>query len=153
VVTLRQTKAGKVQHAPLSAEAVDILTDLLRGKLGFDGLVVSDYFAIDMIHNYHRVADNLRSAAVRALTAGIDMELPTRSCYGDPLREALEANEIVIRSTKEPVGGKVNKELVNELSRLFHRQVELVSGFSSKDKKLLVKGARKGEIEDSMKHV
>ena len=65
----------------------------------------------------------------------------------------LEADEIVIRSTKEPVGGKVNKELINELSRLFERQVELVSGFASKDKKLLVKGARKSEVEDSLKHV
>lgn len=65
----------------------------------------------------------------------------------------LEAGEIVIRSTEEPVGGKVNKELINELSRLFERQVELVSGFASKDKKLLVKGARKSEVEDSLKHV
>jgi len=66
---------------------------------------------------------------------------------------ALEADEIVIRSTKEPVEGKVNKELVKELSRLFHRQVELVSGFTSKDKKLFVKGARKSEVEDLLKHV
>ena len=66
---------------------------------------------------------------------------------------ALEADEIVIRSTKEPVEGKVNKELVKELSRLFHRQVELVSGFTSKDKKLFVEGARKSEVEDLLKHV
>jgi uncharacterized protein (TIGR00251 family) len=66
---------------------------------------------------------------------------------------ALEADEIVIRSTKEPVEGKVNKELVKELSRLFHRQVELVSGFTSRDKKLFVKGARKSEVEDLLKHV
>jgi uncharacterized protein (TIGR00251 family) len=66
---------------------------------------------------------------------------------------ALEADEIVIRSTKESVEGKVNKELVKELSRLFHRQVELVSGFTSKDKKLFVKGARKSEVEDLLKHV
>jgi uncharacterized protein (TIGR00251 family) len=65
----------------------------------------------------------------------------------------LEADEIVIRSTQEPVEGKVNKELVKELSRLFHKQVELVSGFTSKDKKLFVKGARKSEIEDSLKHM
>jgi uncharacterized protein (TIGR00251 family) len=68
-------------------------------------------------------------------------------------RVELEADEIVVRSTKEPVGGKVNKELINELSRFFKRQVELVSGFASKEKKLLVKGARKSEIEDSLKHV
>jgi beta-glucosidase len=71
-----------------------ILTELLRDTLGFEGLVVADYEAIQMIHTYQRVAENNRSAAVLALTAGIDIELPTRVCYGDPLRAALEANEI-----------------------------------------------------------
>ncbi len=71
-----------------------ILTDLLRNKLGFTGMVVSDYKAIPMIHTYQRMAENKSDAAVLALTAGIDIELPTRDCYGDPLRKALESNEI-----------------------------------------------------------
>ena len=71
-----------------------IMTDLLRGELGFKGLVVSDYSAISMIQTYHRVAPDPRSAAVMAFKAGIEMELPTRLCYGEPLRAALEAGEI-----------------------------------------------------------
>ncbi len=35
-----------------------ILTDLLRGRLGFQGLIVSDYEAILMIHTYQRMAEN-----------------------------------------------------------------------------------------------
>ena len=80
----------------LVAASRRILTDLLRGKLGFDGLVVSDYEAIPMIHTYHRVAATAAEAACLALTAGIDIELPTRNYYGDPLRAALEAGEISI---------------------------------------------------------
>lgn len=80
----------------------------------------------------------------------LDVSIKPRS---REFKVALEADEIVIRSTKEPVEGRVNKELVKELSRLFHRQVELVSGFTSKDKKLFVKGARKSEVEDLLKHV
>ena len=34
-----------------------VLTDLLRGKLGFTGLVVSDYEAIPMINFFHRMAE------------------------------------------------------------------------------------------------
>ena len=64
----------------------------------------------------------------------------------------LEADEIVIRCREEPVEGKVNKELIKELSRLFHRQVELVFGFTSKNKKFLVKGANKNDIIDLLKH-
>ena len=72
----------------LVAASRRILTDLLRGKLGFDGLVVSDYEAIPMIHTYHRVAATAAEAACLALSAGIDIELPARNYYGDPLRAA-----------------------------------------------------------------
>lgn len=71
-----------------------LLTDILRGELGFDGLLVSDYNAINMIHDYHFAAPDFKTAAHWALRAGIDVELPTTLCYGDPLRAALDAGEI-----------------------------------------------------------
>jgi beta-glucosidase len=71
-----------------------ILTDLLRGTLGFDGLVVSDYEAINMIHDFHRMAPDKPTAACLALNAGIDVELPTTVYYGQPLQAALESGEI-----------------------------------------------------------
>jgi len=71
-----------------------ILTDMLRGELGFDGFVVSDYEALEMIHNFHFAAPDESTAASMALTAGIDVELPTTVCYGDPLKMALEAGEV-----------------------------------------------------------
>lgn len=70
-----------------------ILTGLLRDQLGFEGLVVSDYHAILMIHTFHRAAADRSTAARLALQAGIDVELPTCNCYGAPLREALEAGQ------------------------------------------------------------
>ena len=70
-----------------------ILTDLLRDTLGFDGLVVSDYFAIIMIHNYQNSSPTRQNAAIRALNAGIDVELPNLRCYPE-LVEALEAGDI-----------------------------------------------------------
>jgi len=59
----------------------------------------------------------------------------------------VEGDEIVVFCVEEPVKGKVNKELVKEFSRLFHSKVELVSGFASKQKKLLIRGFRKSEAE------
>ncbi len=59
----------------------------------------------------------------------------------------VEGEKTVVFCTEGPVKGKVNKELVKELSRLFHRQVELVSGFTSKQKRLLIKDAEKSEVE------
>ena len=59
----------------------------------------------------------------------------------------MDGDEIVVFSTEEPVKGKVNKEIMKELSRLFHAEVELISGVTSKQKRLLVKGVEKSEIE------
>jgi uncharacterized protein (TIGR00251 family) len=59
----------------------------------------------------------------------------------------LEGDEIVVRCTEEPVKGKVNKELIKELTKLFHAQVELVSGATSKQKKLLIKNLGRNEVE------
>lgn len=71
-----------------------LLTDLLRGEWGFSGTVVSDYFAIHMLKDYHRVAQGKDDAAKLALEAGIDSELPFTDCYGDPLREAVLSGKI-----------------------------------------------------------
>ncbi|MFD4985276.1 glycoside hydrolase family 3 N-terminal domain-containing protein [Streptomyces sp. NPDC058374] len=53
-----------------------LLTDLLRDQLGFDGLVVSDYDSLTMLHNTYRTAPTPGHAAGQALDAGIDVELP-----------------------------------------------------------------------------
>jgi uncharacterized protein (TIGR00251 family) len=65
-------------------------------------------------------------------------------------RIMVEGDEIVVHCMEEPVGGRVNRELVKELSRLFGRKVELVSGSSSRQKRLLIKDAEKSEIERAL---
>jgi uncharacterized protein (TIGR00251 family) len=60
---------------------------------------------------------------------------------------ALEGDEVVVRCTEEPVKGKVNKELLKALSKFFHTNVELVSGATSKQKRLLIKDTKKSEVE------
>ena len=57
-----------------------------------------------------------------------------------------EGEEIIVFCREEPVRGKVNKELIKQLSRIFHKNVKLVSGFTSKQKRLLIKDAEKNEV-------
>jgi uncharacterized protein (TIGR00251 family) len=59
----------------------------------------------------------------------------------------LEGDEVVVRCTEEPVKGKVNKELLKAFSKLFHTNVELVSGATSRQKRLLLKDIEKSEVE------
>jgi len=58
-----------------------------------------------------------------------------------------ENDEILISSTEEPVKGKVNKEIIKQLSKLFHAKVELTSGSTSRHKTLLIKNIKKTEAE------
>ncbi len=87
-----------------------VLTELLRGELGFDGLIVSDYEAIEMIHKFHFAAPDKSTAASMALTAGIDVELPTTVCYGDPLKKALEAGEVSMDLIDRSVSRNLQKK-------------------------------------------
>jgi uncharacterized protein (TIGR00251 family) len=60
---------------------------------------------------------------------------------------AIDDDAIVVFCTEQPVKGKVNKELVKELAKLFHAKVEVVSGLTSKQKRLLITGVGKSEVE------
>jgi beta-glucosidase len=71
-----------------------LLTELLRNRWGFDGIVVSDYFAVNQLFVFHQIVGDKQSAAVKALSAGLDIELPSTDCYGAPLRAALDSGRI-----------------------------------------------------------
>src|SRR5437660_6939450 len=59
-----------------------LLHDVLRGEWGFDGVIVSDWFAIPQLTDLHHVATDRADAARRALAAGVDVELPDVQAYG-----------------------------------------------------------------------
>ncbi len=72
-----------------------ILTELLRDELGFDGAVVADYFAVAMLMEYHHVAGTKGEAARQALSAGLDMELPSIDCY-ENLKEEIQSGRLTL---------------------------------------------------------
>ncbi|MDR2305410.1 MAG: glycoside hydrolase family 3 C-terminal domain-containing protein [Treponema sp.] len=72
----------------------ELLTDLLRDDLGFQGLVVSDYSSIDMLLDRVKIAENRAEAAIQTLTAGLDMEFPNPYCFGPDLREAVKQSRL-----------------------------------------------------------
>jgi beta-glucosidase len=67
----------------------ELLTTTLRDRWGFDGIVVSDYGGIDELVGSHAIVGDLEAAAVLALEAGIDVELPSTVAFGAPLARAL----------------------------------------------------------------
>ena len=70
-----------------------MLNDVLRGEWGYEGAVVSDYFGIEELHGRHAVAASLKAAAIRAVTSGVDIELPDRKAF-PYLEEAVNSGEL-----------------------------------------------------------
>ena len=60
-----------------------LLHDVLREEWGFQGAVVSDYFAIRELVTRHRMVPNISDAAVRAMDAGVDIETPDGEGYNN----------------------------------------------------------------------
>ena len=81
-----------------------LLTELLRGEWGFDGLVVSDYMSINSLYNYHSYARDKAEASQMSLAAGVDVELPTMDCYGQPMIDAVHSGRIPEALVDQAVG-------------------------------------------------
>jgi beta-glucosidase len=76
---------------PMTAH-IPLLRDYLRGELGFDGVLISDYNAIGELIK-HGVAADLTDAAVLALKAGIDIDMMAQA-YRNGLPAALERGRV-----------------------------------------------------------
>ena len=90
-MAIRHGGARSVMHAYTDVDGVPaaanhaLLTGLLREEWGFAGTVVADYFGVAFLDVTHGVAADSGDAAVLALRAGVDVELPTVNCFGEPL--------------------------------------------------------------------
>ena len=76
-----------------SHQNIWLLQTVLRGEWGFDGLVVSDYYAINELMDRHHTAGSIEEASILALKAGVDIELPDPRAYVK-LADAIKAGRL-----------------------------------------------------------
>ncbi|MEU9271454.1 glycoside hydrolase family 3 N-terminal domain-containing protein [Streptomyces sp. NPDC048251] len=84
-----------IDGVPCAADEA-LLTQLLRESWGFEGTVVSDYWAIAFLASLHHVAADIPDAARAALHAGIDVELPHTTAYGEGLQAQLRDGRVPV---------------------------------------------------------
>jgi beta-xylosidase len=105
-----------IDGVPVSADP-RLLTTVLREQYGFDGLVVSDYYAVSFLELQHAVAASPGEAAGLALAAGLDVELPGTRCFGPELVDLAASGrvpmEVINRATARVVRQKLDLGLLD----------------------------------------
>lgn len=79
-----------------------LLHDVLRDEWGFEGAVVSDYRGIEELADLHHVEPDWPAAAIRALRAGVDFDLPNGDAFST-LTESVRAGRLREAELDEPV--------------------------------------------------
>ena len=86
--------SAEINGIPVHANKY-LLTDLLRGELGFTGVIVTDWEDIKRLHTWHHVAASPREAVAMGINAGIDMSMvPGDFSFYDLLLEAVKKGEV-----------------------------------------------------------
>ena len=81
-----------------------ILTDLLRGEMGFDGVAVTDWDDITYLYTRHRVAKDYKDAIRIAINAGVDMAMvPNDLRFPVLLKELVEEGAVSMDRVDEAV--------------------------------------------------
>ena len=78
-----------------------LMREILRGKMGFQGVLISDYAAVKELIA-HGLAEDEAEAARLALEAGVDIDMMSR-CYSDFLCGQIERGEVAQELLDEAV--------------------------------------------------
>jgi len=86
--------SSEINGEPIHASKYWI-TNVLRGELGFNGVVMSDWRDIEKLNYFHHVADTYKEAVKMAIDAGIDLNMvPYDARFMDLLLELVNEGQI-----------------------------------------------------------
>jgi len=88
--------SSEINGVPVHASKY-LLTDVLRGELGFKGVIVSDWRDIEYLHDRHHIAATQEDAVYLAVRAGIDMSMvPLDYSFYDLLLKLVHEGKIPV---------------------------------------------------------
>ena len=95
--------SGEIDGEPLHASR-HWLTDVLRGELGFTGVIVTDWADITFLHTRHNVAATMKDAVRMAINAGVDISMtPYDFEFADTLKALVTEGTITAARIDESV--------------------------------------------------
>lgn len=91
------------------------MTDILRGELGFDGYVYSDWGSVERLKSFHHVVATDEEAARKSLEAGIDIDID--DCYRtleQQVADGLIDESLIDTAVRRVLGAKFRAGLFDE---------------------------------------
>ncbi|MCW2120306.1 glycoside hydrolase family 3 N-terminal domain-containing protein [Flavobacterium sp. 7A] len=107
---------GEYKGVPVAASP-QMLDQILRKEVGFDGLVVSDYGAINLLFKKYKVATDSLTAGAMSLNAGMDVELSSPSTFpklGEALKQGLTTEAKINTAVKRALIMKAKLGLLDK---------------------------------------
>ena len=140
-------------YCTLNGQAVSaskaILTDLLRGELGFDGMTVSDYSAINNVHRVQHQFESPEEAGMRCMAAGMDVELPRVESYNAELAEWFRTGKadiaILDRAVQRVLQAKFRMGLFENPFALSDEALQ-AAFYSDNDREISLQSARESMV-------
>ncbi len=121
VIKLGQVKSVMPSYGMFKGIATvtsqEMLSTILREEVGFNGVVVSDYGAINLTHTGHKQASSSKEAGVMALLAGTDIELAAPICFPhlpEAIREGLIHMDVIDDAVRRSLIMKARLGLLDE---------------------------------------
>lgn len=103
-----------------------LLTNILRGELEFEGVVISDWESIEELI-YHGLCKDKKDAAIKAMKAGVDIDMNS-SCYEGHLLELVKTGNFSVELINEVVARILKLKFNLGLFQNESTNVELSSG-------------------------
>ena len=122
-----------------------MLTELLRDEWGYEGAVVSDYYGVRELTDRHAVAPDWKAAAVTAISAGVDIELPDREAYPS-LVASVKDGSLKERVLDQAVGRILRQKFERGLFENPYHDAAKVLENTAADDKLVRKAGAEGMI-------
>jgi beta-glucosidase len=106
--------SGSINGVPATASHY-LLTDILRGQMGFKGVVISDYQDVPSLQTAYHVAPDLAGAIAKAVNAGVDMSMQV---FGPDAWQAAILHDVA--------SGAISKARINQaVSRILTLKFQL----------------------------
>ncbi len=114
--------------------------------LNFDPTHTQSYLSLE-IRETRRCGNSMK---LQKIAQGIVLDVNVRPNSKEFKVSETEEDGLVVFCRETPVRGRVNRELIKELSRLFKRRVHILSGFTSKQKRVLIRDIETNEVRQAL---